>query len=53
MSRAAGALDYEDADPAKTEQHKRWRALKKIQAENDANAAASRLLACASRVRLF
>lgn len=31
---------YEDRDPAKAEQYKRWRE-KKLQAENDAKAAAS------------
>jgi len=28
--------DYEDTDPVKVEQYKRWRELRKMQAENDA-----------------
>ena len=27
--------DYEDPDPAKAEQYKRWRDLKKMQSENE------------------
>jgi hypothetical protein len=30
--------DEEDPDPAKTEQHKRWRELRKLQQESDAKA---------------
>jgi len=34
---------YEDPDPAKAEQYKRWRELKKLQAENEKKAATSTL----------
>jgi len=27
--------DYQDPDPAKTEQYKRWRGLRKLQEENE------------------
>src|SRR5437879_11222773 len=32
---------YEDPDPAKAEQYKRWRGLRKMQAENEKKAATS------------
>jgi hypothetical protein len=35
--------DYEDPDPAKQEQYKRWRDLRKMQEENSAKAKAAAL----------
>jgi hypothetical protein len=42
---------YEDPDPAKAEQYKRWRELRTLQAENDKKTAAAGTSASLSKVK--
>jgi len=35
--------DYEDPDPAKAEQYKRWRGLRELQVENEKNSTAAQV----------